>query len=103
MKEKYNDGLKIFRATVAEMLLLKDRRARDGAPTAVKEKLIKTPSVPRPMTEVRLDKYDHFPICAEKARCRLCKAGQSRIKCMKCNMTLCLIPNRNCFYDFHHQ
>lgn len=103
MKDKYNDGLKTFRVNVAEMLLQRDRPALAAAPTSVTEKLIKHPSVPRPVTEVRLDKYDHFPICAEKARCRHCKAGQSRIKCLKCNMSLCLIPARNCFYEFHHQ
>ncbi|KAJ8887099.1 hypothetical protein PR048_013314 [Dryococelus australis] len=92
MKEKYNDGLKIL-----------DRLASAGAPTSVNTKLIKHPSAPHPVMEVRLDKYDHFSICAEKVRCRHCKAGQSRIKCIKCNMTLCLIPVHNCFYEFHHQ
>ncbi|KAJ8890862.1 hypothetical protein PR048_010371 [Dryococelus australis] len=103
MKEKYNDGLKTIQVNVAEMLLQKDRLALAGAPTSVNEKLVKRPSAPRPVMEVRLDKYDLSPICAEKAQCRHYKDRQSRIKCMKCNMTLCLISVRNCFYESHHQ
>ena len=38
-------------------------------------------------------------------RCRLCSTrGQrheSTVKCVSCNVFLCICGERNCFYDFH--
>ncbi len=40
---------------------------------------------------VRLDRFDHFPIHADKrGRCRLCKTGYTQMACLKCKVLLCL-------------
>lgn len=57
----------------------------------------------RPSIEVRLDGIDHLPEYGEK---RLqCKnfscTNLAQIKCVKCNVTLCLNKTRNCFMEFH--
>ncbi|KAL3219426.1 hypothetical protein MRX96_030440 [Rhipicephalus microplus] len=55
-------------------------------------------------SEVRLDKYGHFPEhvpLKSQMRCRNqgC-SGKTRVRCTKCDLFLCLL-NRNCFLDFH--
>ncbi|KAF0752900.1 Uncharacterized protein FWK35_00015464 [Aphis craccivora] len=46
---------------------------------------IKKKIVPRPIDDVRLDRYDHnMPIVGIKGRCRMCKTGQTTILCDKC-------------------
>ena len=58
----------------------------------------------RPNLDVRFDQFCHFPstINALGQRCKIegCK-GQSRIKCEKCDVFLCLTNKRNCFKAFH--
>jgi len=62
----------------------------------------KTVGVPIPLGESRYDQVGHFPIYSEQQnRCRLCPNGRSRWKCSKCEMFLCLVKERNCFFNFH--
>lgn len=53
--------------------------------------------------ELRYDGIQHYPDIEEKGRCKLCKTGQTTIKCIKCSIRLCLTKDRNCFYKFHHK
>ncbi|XP_040076021.1 uncharacterized protein LOC115320098 isoform X2 [Ixodes scapularis] len=58
-----------------------------------------------PNLSTRKDGFGHFPECAKllyAMRCRNknCKR-KTRVKCMKCNVFLCLLA-KNCFYDFHN-
>ncbi|KAL3246096.1 hypothetical protein MRX96_057964 [Rhipicephalus microplus] len=70
--------------------------------TAALPKRTKVTSMPP--SEVRLDKYGHFPEhvpLKSQMRCRNqgC-SGKTRVRCTKCDLFLCLL-NRNCFLDFH--
>ncbi|KAL3181593.1 hypothetical protein MRX96_036709 [Rhipicephalus microplus] len=56
----------------------------------------------RPTVDVRYDGMNHWPQYGEKKnRCKFCKFGYTFLYCAKCNMHLCLLPNRNCFKAFH--
>jgi hypothetical protein len=58
----------------------------------------------RPVKDVRFDRCDHMPESVDDnpQRCKLegCKS-RSRVKCLKCEVYLCLTKDRNCFKDFH--
>lgn len=101
--------LKEFQMSIAESLILRDRRVGrtsfiDHLSVSRKRPFVSAPVQP----EVRYDLLDHFPIFAEKrSRCKLCPAGAKNgftyIKCGKCQVFLCLNRERNCFYEFHHK
>ena len=61
----------------------------------------KRASVPAPCTDVRFDEVGHWPLATKENKCcRLCHA-YVRVMCQKCNLALCLLPERNCFLNFH--
>ncbi|KAK2710424.1 hypothetical protein QYM36_011821 [Artemia franciscana] len=56
----------------------------------------------RPPDSTRLDGQGHFPAWIEsKQRCRVCVQAHSKVKCVKCEVSLCFTPNRNCFLTYH--
>lgn len=60
------------------------------------------PVTPLPSKKRRLQGSDHMPVFSGKqSRCRQCHYKKSRISCNTCNVTLCLLANRNCFLKFH--
>ena len=78
------------------------KRCRSDGDVEVAAKRYKR-SNPVPPPEIREDAVGHFPVFeVNQGRCKNCKGGFSRIKCCKCNVRLCLVKNKNCFYDFHH-
>ena len=56
-----------------------------------------------PEKSVRLDNVGHLPV-VEDVR-RMCKNpgcnGKTNVKCIKCDVNLCLNNRNNCFLDFH--
>lgn len=58
----------------------------------------------RPPKEVRYDLYAHFPQI-DKSRSVRCKnedcGNKTSVFCIKCNVHLCFMEERNCFMDFH--
>ena len=55
-----------------------------------------------PTNDVRLDRFNHFGVFAEKrGRCRLCKNGFTQLSCLKCKVLLCLTKDKNCFLKYH--
>lgn len=73
----------------------------EGIRAPASRNIIKKPVVARPTESVRYDGIDHFPKTVAKNRCRLCKDGKTIFMCTKCNMRLCILKHRNCFYSFH--
>lgn len=58
----------------------------------------------QPVEDVCYDLVAHWPesVDGESQRCKLEKCqGHGRVRCMKCNVYLCLHKNRNCFKAFH--
>lgn len=54
--------------------------------------------------DIRFDNVGHFPAYNEKrSRCRQCKNknSSSRIKCIKCNVGLCISDKKDCFLEYH--
>lgn len=65
---------------------------------------IKMQKTADPSLDIRYDQICHLPkYNATKERCRNCnnRTSFSRIKCVKCNVALCITKDKNCFYDFH--
>lgn len=62
-------------------------------------------SAPIPPKDVRLDNIGHFPEHTEgRHRCKVPSCtSRSRIRCMKCNVHLCLSDKQNCFTEFHQR
>lgn len=59
-------------------------------------------AVPIPTGDFRYDSVDHFPDFGEKQhRCRFSPTGYTYVKCIKCNIFLCLNKNRSCFLKYH--
>ena len=57
---------------------------------------------PIPVEDIPFDQVRRFPVFTEKQNwCRFCPSGYSHIMCPKCNIQLCLVRNRNCFYAFY--
>ncbi|XP_050714265.1 piggyBac transposable element-derived protein 3-like isoform X2 [Eriocheir sinensis] len=57
----------------------------------------------RPQNDLRLDKIGHFPeVKNPRLYCkRLGCKGRTNIRCIKCNVNLCLNDKNNCFLQFH--
>jgi len=77
------------------------RPMQDKTPEQGNKKGGRAAVVPTPCSDVRYDGIGHLPNAVkEKKRCRLCQA-YARVMCSKCNLSLCLLPERSCFSDFH--
>ena len=102
-------NLKDFQYRIATALLQSGKTTAKtrGRPSLIQlpEKKKTTAASAIPATEIRHDRVGHFPVFTGKVqkRCRFCRQGYSRIMCSKCNVQLCLVTDRNCFYDFHHK
>lgn len=71
---------------------------KDKAPGPEK----RAPKRKLPSEQQRLDQVSHWPMPnTDKRRCAYCKIGQTRMRCEKCQVPLCLNNNNNCFIDFH--
>jgi len=62
------------------------------------------PNEQRPGYDMRYDGFQHWPITIDglPVRCKLegC-SSRSRVKCEKCQVSLCLTKEKNCFKRFH--
>ena len=100
-----------FQSQVAYALI---RSGKAPAQTKCSRPLSSSPVVERPQkhhsaaaavpcNDIKKDQVEHFPIFIEKQqRCRFCSKGFTKIQCSKCHINLCLIKDRNCFYQFHN-
>ncbi|XP_057691467.1 piggyBac transposable element-derived protein 3-like isoform X1 [Corythoichthys intestinalis] len=114
-KQKKYMPLLDFRAQVADALIKVGKRAnlnsrkrgRPSSEEAPERSQAATSSPPgqriiAPSVEVRLDRFDHFPIHADKrGRCRARKNGNTQMTCLKCRVLLCFTKDQNCFLDYH--
>ncbi|KAF9410725.1 hypothetical protein HW555_010270 [Spodoptera exigua] len=63
---------------------------------------IQKPVAERPPDAVRYDQIGHYPkIIITRGRCMYCTKGQTKFFCQKCEIRLCLLPDRNCFLEYH--
>ena len=61
----------------------------------------KKAAVATPCNDIRYDQVNHWPEAVEKKQwCQFCQV-YSRIKCSKCQVSLCLLKEKNCFGNFH--
>ena len=51
--------------------------------------------------DIQFDGLYHLPEHSEKGRCKRCKVGYTRWKCIKCQMHFCMNDRQNCFLSFH--
>ncbi|XP_055087231.1 piggyBac transposable element-derived protein 3-like [Periophthalmus magnuspinnatus] len=112
-QEKKYMPLLDFRAQVADALIKvgkqadfnSRKRGRTSLENAPEHHQAAPPPLQRiiaPLDVVRLDRFDHFPIHADKrGRCRLCKNGYTQTACLKCKVLLCFTKEKNCFLEYH--
>jgi hypothetical protein len=76
---------------------------KPGRPSKIsKRQQIVSPRGMRPADCVRFDGIGHWAAFEEtQNRCKLCKHGFTKVKCVKCGLCLCLTSKRNCFMAFH--
>lgn len=55
-----------------------------------------------PADSKRYDKVSHFPNCSTKSF-KECIKSHTRIKCLKCNVGLCLNKSKNGFIKYHQK
>ncbi|KAJ4438315.1 hypothetical protein ANN_14257 [Periplaneta americana] len=80
----------------------RDCPSNDSVSTSKETTPKRTPLVPRPVDDARDDTIDHWPFHIEnKQKCKLCMKVYSRLKCIKCNKSLCLTKDKNCFLKYH--
>lgn len=95
-----------FQACVASALVKVNAKGSRGRPSA-SNRSPRTPQPPRkmqrlPPSDVCKDGYCHWPRKVEKrGRCKLCEKNNTNTMCTKCEVRLCFVEDRNCFYDFH--
>jgi len=57
--------------------------------------------------DMRFDNLDHWPVLVktdnERKRCKISSCKKyTKTKCSKCGVFLCLVTDRNCFFNYHH-
>ncbi|XP_042904032.1 piggyBac transposable element-derived protein 3 [Parasteatoda tepidariorum] len=115
-KKNQKDLLK-FKLEVAEALLaapsahrsiVSDDEESDAHAVqahAVKRSKYYHPPAKIPCEDKRYDGYNHFPHCDDISRPRKCRyencKSESKTRCEKCDVYLCLSKTKTCFKDFH--
>jgi hypothetical protein len=111
---KHNDDVHMpladFTIAIADALCkagktvtLKRGRPSNGLQQKIDAKKKRGPAAEMPQAEVWQDGFCHYPIWRDtRGRCKLpdCKE-KSFVACEKCEVTLCLNKDRNCFKAFH--
>lgn len=95
-KESKPFKLKEFRCAISKSLVT-FQRVVTMTPRGSKKCL-----TPDCQVDIRYDHVGHLPTFTTKGRCKKCIKGQTKFKCSKCNVRLCLTEERNCFYDYHN-
>ena len=96
-----------FRLDVAKQLIggFQSRKKLAGRPRNVEYQSIKRLNVQLGHWPVRVEKKLECIVCAIKRRKLLLTRHEmrheSRIKCCKCNVHLCIEENRDCFIKYH--
>ncbi|KRY21063.1 PiggyBac transposable element-derived protein 2 [Trichinella patagoniensis] len=80
------------------------KRGRPQAERTAEEEAGPSRSVRRtrqPEDITRTDQTGHWPeMMATKKRCRVCQRT-CQLRCMKCDIHLCIVTGQNCFYNYH--
>ncbi|XP_050502526.1 longitudinals lacking protein, isoforms H/M/V isoform X3 [Diabrotica virgifera virgifera] len=60
---------------------------------------------PQPAKEKKLDGFEHWPNIDQLTTARFCRRSgcksRTRVRCLKCDVYLCLTKDQNCFWKFH--
>ncbi|XP_040067151.1 piggyBac transposable element-derived protein 3-like [Ixodes scapularis] len=98
--------LRTFIAMLSESLMLSGKAPR-GRPACLPSPPAKKRKVtPKELqNDIRKDGVGHLPlVTSNRLRCKNCVPSANRfssIICAKCEITLCLNKDRNCFYEYH--
>lgn len=108
MRQNEQDHMTLlnFRIDIANSLIqygkkiMKRRGRPSNKPTQVRQRVVTSVGPP---LEVRYDGVEHWPVEDRRERCVQCKERGmfSSFKCTKCDVSLCIKKNRNCFTAFH--
>ncbi|KRX78792.1 hypothetical protein T06_3240, partial [Trichinella sp. T6] len=101
--------LMAFMLSVSDSLIKLEKTYDAQARTAANERTAEeeaSPSRPvrrtrQPEDITRTDQTGHWPeMMATKKRCRVCQRT-CQLRCMKCDIHLCIVTGRNCFFSCH--
>ncbi|CAK1593994.1 unnamed protein product [Parnassius mnemosyne] len=101
---KKRKSLKNFRMEIYESLRRYERNDMSDirGPGMKSTKTIQKPAAERPPDAVRYDQVAHYPtIITSRGRCMYYTKGLTNFFCQKCKLRLCLLPERNCFIEYH--
>ncbi|KAK3910814.1 PiggyBac transposable element-derived protein 3 [Frankliniella fusca] len=102
LRAKSEYSLKQFRLAVSSSL-----RGECGKTSNTAGKPKTTLNRPRgylPDDSVRFDGFNHVPAFQNgQSRCKFCKNGFTTVLCVRCDVSLCFVPTRQCFSQFHLQ
>ena len=102
-------SLLLFKLDVVNSLTYYRPIIKRGRPSTSAAGIMESPTLPktirqkRPHSCISKDNYDHLPEYIEKQmRCKNYNcSGRTNVQCIKCKISLCFTPKRNCFRDFH--
>ena len=103
-------SLLTFRMSVSESLIKAGKKVPKRGRPSSSETLSEPPlkkrrnvDQVRPQSDVRFDQIGHFPeVKNPRLYCkRLGCKGRTNVRCIKCNVNLCLNEKNNCFLQFH--
>lgn len=101
--------LRKFQGLCAKSLTSAGQGKKRGRPSIEERAVMQTPQRKKIAANVthdmQKDLYDHLPVWDKtRQRCQVCPsaiAHYSYVKCVKCQVHLCLNKDRNCFLIFH--
>ncbi|KAE8740146.1 hypothetical protein FOCC_FOCC014344 [Frankliniella occidentalis] len=101
LKVKCDMNLKQFKLALSSSLRADSGKSTTGARIR-SETIIKRPRSYRPSDTVRYDGHHHLPSFQNmQKRCKYCKMGHTKVLCVRCEVSLCFVPTRQCFSKFH--
>ncbi|KAK3923098.1 PiggyBac transposable element-derived protein 3, partial [Frankliniella fusca] len=99
---KCDYSLKSFKLAVSTSLRANSEKVCLDAGGRVRAQTIQRPRGYRPDDSIRYDGNHHFPsFRTSQRRCKFCKNGWTTVLCVRCDVSLCFVPTRQCFTHFH--
>ena len=97
--------LRKFQAILTESLAKRNNAVGRRSAADIESPPPKKYKITKPhVSDVRYDQVAHWPVHEKKRnRCKWCTSGYSSWKYYKCQVMLCMVPDRNCLTAYHQK
>ena len=99
--------LHIFQTILAESLAKRNKSVCRPSAADIESPPPKKYKITKPtVSDVRYDQVAHWPVHEKKRNrctCKWCTSGYSSWNCSKCQVMLCMVPDRNCLTAYHQK